>query len=146
MPHVVASDSEEGDEMAGKKKYRGKVHTNYSLLDMDWVQAGFALPKALTAHAELVGDPEVEVPGGRARARSVRVTSPHGIGWTTLANVPVRDIVATACLTGLRRAEMSDGNAIDLVPFSEKDVDKARDIVQSLVRYSPKTDGLEIVP
>jgi hypothetical protein len=116
---------------------------------------GYGLPSQFTAVAkddpELLGvvvTVEVEVEGGHARARSVCVETdgPGGIGWTTLANVRTRDIVATAVLTALWRMGPGDEEGtIRYLPLSETDFDpdEVREIVQSSVGYNPNMDRFE---
>jgi hypothetical protein len=145
------------------RKERGKVR-------MEWDEGfplgfksftsprdGYGLPGRLTAVA--TDDPDlpgvvvtvkVEVENGRARARSVLVDTdnPAGVGWTTLASVRTRDIVATAVLSALWRMEAGDEEGtIRYVPLSETDVDmdEVREIVQNAVGYSPNMDRFERV-
>lgn len=138
---------------------RGKVHTRWDFpigfKDFTSPRDGYGLPSQMTATAtenpDLPGvqvTVEIEVEEGRARARSVCVEtdSPGGIGWTTLANVPVRDIVATSVFTGLWRMGPGEKEGtIQYLPLSETDVDmdEVREIVQSSVGYSPNVDGFE---
>jgi hypothetical protein len=130
---------------------RGKVRTQANLEDYGvFPRDGFVLPHKMTANAELTDGPtvtvEIEVTEGRARARTVMVTTsgPGGIGWTMLANLPIRDIVATAVLDRLMRARPFEGG-LHLEPIRKSDADEAREIVQGAVGYNPRTEGFRRV-
>jgi hypothetical protein len=127
------------------KSEKWKVRTTRELFDYSvFPRDGYVLPRKLKAHATApdgtVADVEVEVANGRARARSVTVATekPGGVGWTALAKVPIRNIVATACLDALFRVEVGDGEAMQLLPLRKADADDARQVVQGLVGYKPK--------
>lgn len=111
---------------------------------------GFVLPRTIKAHAELaegtVVDIDIAIAAGRARAVKVTVTAERGVGWTMLANVPTRDIVGTAVLDKLMRAEMQPGGALQLAPLRKSDANVVRQIVQGMVGYNPKTKTLKRVP
>jgi hypothetical protein len=113
---------------------------------------GYALPRKLKARATgnprlpaAVVDVEIEIDGGKARATRVSVERLEGVGWTALANVPVRDIVGTAVLTALHRVLPGDQPGSFLtVPLSmigkKADPDEVREIVQESVGYAPNLD------
>jgi hypothetical protein len=85
---------------------------------------------------------------GHARALRVEVSSTdtgfRGIGWRTLGQIPVRDIVAAAIREALRRATVGEGGVVQLSkPGSrEKAVDE---IVQATVGYTPSHKGFKRV-
>jgi len=139
---------------------RGKVRTTWDFpigfKDFTSPRDGYGLPSRLTAVAtedpELPGvviTVEVAIEEGRARARSVEVETddPAGVGWTILANAPVRDIVATAVLASLwLMGPGEEEGTIRYLPLSEAtnvDVDEVREIVQSAVGYRPNIDRFE---
>ena len=138
--------------MPAKKQYRGTVHTTWAVFDAALVADTYVLPRHLSAHAELVDgtvvDVQIEVAGSRARARSVSVSTdrPNGIGWTTLSAVPTRDIVATACLDALRRADPGKRSrtTLTLRRPDKQDAEDVRRIVQGLVGYRPNLEGFEV--
>jgi hypothetical protein len=126
---------------------RGRVRTE--LPDpvgfVDRVFVGrYSFPRRLRAVAELPSGieavVEVEVSDGRARASSVTVRGGgrHGIGWTALAKVPVRDIVATAVLSTLLRTEVAADGTVQLARLEEADALEVRDIIQRVVGYRPQ--------
>jgi hypothetical protein len=126
-----------------KKKEWQVVHTSWEIFDAAAVADGWLLPGRLTARSEGDGKSvriEIEVSGGKARAKEVTVSSdrPHGVGWSVLATLPVRNIVATACLDALRRAEPGDEGTLHLSAPRKQDADEVRRIVQGLVGYRPK--------
>ncbi|HXF71948.1 MAG TPA: hypothetical protein VNO79_04970 [Actinomycetota bacterium] len=138
--------------MASRKKARGKVRTTVPdpehFVSREFV-GPFSLPRRLRAHAELPGGVEaiveIAVSGGRARAEAVTVRHPRGVGWTALATVPVRDIVATACLSTLMRTVVLPDGTARLEPVGREDWRAARDAIRGLVGYAPRTEGLEVV-
>jgi hypothetical protein len=109
------------------------------------IRAEAELPDGTTVHVEI----EVSAMGNRARPRTVCVTTDRraGVGWATLSRIPVRDIVATACLDTLRRMQpMGNGETIIVAPLGSEDPERVRTVVQRLVGYKPKTDDFERVP
>jgi hypothetical protein len=138
--------------VVSKKKSRGKVATRWNLTGPTTSpRDGWLLPRELELDAELPGGVLVHivvgVVEGKARARSVtvRTDKPHGVGWTALSNVPVRDLVATAVLGALHKLvpEGKVGRLVLATP-SKADADVVRRIVQSSVGYRPKTEGFEV--
>jgi hypothetical protein len=136
---------------------RGKVDTSfdYPPKTITSPRDGYGLPPRLEAvfkdDAELPGvvvTVQIEVEVGRARATKVCVEteSPGGIGWTTLASVRTRDIVATAVLTALGRLVPGDEEGTYryvLLPDADYDEDEVREIVRSSVGYTPNMDRYE---
>jgi hypothetical protein len=112
---------------------------------------GFALPRGFTVHGEhptdgTSADVEVEIettgPRPRAVARRVSVTTDRsgGVLWNTLSRVPVRDLVATACLMVLHRGRPTEDGKTGWMPIGPQDVDAADEllqIVRDLVGYVP---------
>jgi len=142
------------------RRPRGKVRATWDFpigfKDFTSPRDGYGLPRQITAHAtdnpELPGvdvTVEIEIEEGRARARRVTVETddPAGVGWTTVAAVPIRDITATAVLASLWRMGPGDEEGtIRYLPLSEAahvDTGEVREIVQSVVRYAPDLDRFE---
>lgn len=138
--------------MSPRKKPRGRVRTTVpdpeDFVSREFV-GSFSLPRRLRAQAELPSGVEavveIRVENGRARAEAVTVRHPRGVGWTALATVPVRDIVATACLSSLMRTVVLPDGTARLEPVRREDWREVRDVVRALVGYAPRTEGLEVV-
>jgi hypothetical protein len=144
-------------KMAKKARQRGKVHASSSGDDFTSPRDGYGLPRRITARATenpdlpgIIVTVEIEAEEGRARARSVLVETEGtaGVGWTVLANVPTRDIVATAVLASLWRMLPGDDEGTTRhLPLSlsvaDVDIDEVREIVQSAVGYRPNMDRFE---
>lgn len=131
--------------MATKKKEEWTVRWR-----SDWNEGftsprdGWILPRKLEADAERAGvrvSVEIDVEEGKARARrvSVETDNPHGVGWTELAKIQVRNIVGTAVLGSLMKTAAGDEGAVQLLPPERKDSDTVRQIVQGAVGYRPRT-------
>ncbi len=120
-------------------KTKGKVHTEWELLELEHVAPGYMLPRELHAAAELSDGSQVEVDiavsDGRAVARKVSVETAGGVTAAALRLVPIRDVVATACLDGLQRVKVKPGGVVELVGIGREHVDAVRQIVQKLVGY-----------
>jgi hypothetical protein len=135
-----------------RKASRGRVRTELpspeDFTDREFL-GRFSLPRRFRAHAELPGGlsatVEVAIRDGRARAEAVTVRHPRGVGWSALAGVPVRSIVATACLSQLMRTTVGVDGTAHLEPVRKDDWREVRDAIQRLVGYAPRTDGLEVV-
>jgi hypothetical protein len=147
-----------------KKKERGTVRVRW-----DWAAGwsfprdGWLLPRSLKADWEapdgrIQAHVDIDVAEGKARARHVEVESehPHGIGWRTLGQIPVRDIVASAVGYTLRKAAPWVDGALQLPALTDagpllpiapgrEDADVVREIVQAAVGYRPDAEGLEVV-
>jgi hypothetical protein len=115
----------------------------------DWLKGltsprdGWMLPSKLKAEAkrgDLHVNVEIDVVEGRARARRVEVETdnPRGVGWTALAKIPVRNIVATAVLDSLWKTVPDEEGVPNIVPMGSGDADAAREVVQAAVGYHPK--------
>jgi hypothetical protein len=110
---------------------------------------GYILPSQLIARTERDGvtvEIDVEIVGRRARARRVTVTAEEeaGIGWTALAGVDTRNIVATAVLSALMRASLPEEGTIHLAPLSpDVDADEVLQIVRDAVGYRPSLEKYE---
>lgn len=112
---------------------------------------GYVLPSKLQAHVELEDgaqvDVDVEIVEGKARARRVCVAAEgrSGIGWTTLATVPTRDIVATAVVQSLMTAIPGDDGGIRMTPVDPEivDLDEVQQVVDAVVRYRPDLERFE---
>jgi hypothetical protein len=156
--HAHQSFSKEVEMAPKKANDRGTVHTSWDLsmpADFTTPRDGYALPRKLTARAtedprlpDVVVEVEIEIEEGRARATRVSVERSEGVGWTALANVPVRDIVGTAVLTALHRVEPGDQpgsfRTVMLRMLGQRlDPDEAREIVQASVGYAPNLDRFE---
>ena len=139
--------------MGEGRQDRGTVRTTWDPLgDLSSPRDGWTLPRELELDAELPGDVQVhidvEVRQGKARARSVNVstTRPHGVGWTALSQVPVRDLVATAVLDALLKSVPTSESSRELVPPEPKDAETVREVVQAAVGYRPDVEGFERRP
>jgi hypothetical protein len=136
-----------------RKKLRGKVSVPMKFIaggDPVFLSDGFTVPRQFPVHVDFPDDVQmdldVEVADGRARARRVTVSHPGGIGWATLAKLPVRDIVGTAVLMVLQRATVQDHGDIRLeFLLGDEGDEQAWRVMQQLVGYSPKTDDFERV-
>jgi hypothetical protein len=140
--------------MAGKRR-EGTVYTerDFPLGYRVFLEGGYVLPTELTATATLkdsiTAEVTVAIAEGRAKARKIVVASekPNGIGWTTLASIEVRNIVATAVLDSLMRATTGTGGSITLLPLGKPELssDEVREIVQGAVGYRPDLDRFKAV-
>lgn len=139
--------------MAPKRRSRGSVDVDATAAQKSapvFVADGYVVPSSIPAKATLPDGTTVslaiEVSGDPPHARAVRMTveSEQGIGWTTLANVPVRDIVATAVLAVLMRATVGRDGSIALAPPAKGQEQAAWEVMRTLVGYVPNTDGLVV--
>jgi hypothetical protein len=138
--------------MGKGKEIRGTVRTRWDPFgDLSSPRDGWTLPRELELDAELPGDiqvhMDVDVRQGKARARSVTIstTKPHGVGWTALTQVPVRDLVATAVRDALLKSVPTSESSRELVPPGAKDAEEVREVVQVAVGYRPDVEGFERV-
>jgi hypothetical protein len=103
---------------------------------------GYALPRSLHAAADLGDGLRVEIDVevtdvDRAIARRVTVEADRGVTAAALRRVPIRDVLAAACLDVLQRFERRpDGSFVGVRPGPEN-ADEARRIIQRLVGYDP---------
>jgi Family of unknown function (DUF5719) len=117
-----------------------------SLSDTTSPRDGWHLPREMGLDADLEDGVQVhidvEVVEGRARARSVtvRTDKPHGVGWTALSNVPVRDLVASGVRGALHRLVPEGEGRMVLKAPSEADADVVLQIVRDSVGYNPKIE------
>jgi hypothetical protein len=145
-----------------KEESRGTVQARWDLWDeLSYPRDGWAIPRHLKVDwqlGEIQAHVQVEVTEGRARARSVTVSTeaPRGVGWRALGKVPIRDIVATGVLEALRKVEPWADGALELPMMTDQgprlpvrpgpeDMDTVQEIVQAAVGYNPKTKGFEVV-
>jgi hypothetical protein len=146
--------------MAKKRKEPWKVRIDgYTPIlwlgeDPVFLAGGFALPRGFTAHGEhpsdgTRADVEIEIGDGpRAVARRVSVSTgrPGGVLWNTMSKVPVRDLVATACLMVLHRGRPTPDGKTGWMPIGPDDADVADEllqIVRDLVGYVPADEAPE---
>jgi hypothetical protein len=136
--------------VAPKRKPRGTVHvevTDDLWSDPVFLTDGHVVPSSIPAWADMADGTtvtlDIEVSDGRARAVKVSVESARGIGWTTLANVPTRDLVATAVLTVIQRATRKPNGDIALAPPAKGQEQAAWAVMRSLVGYEPNTSDLD---
>jgi hypothetical protein len=115
-----------------------------------FVLGGHVVPSRIPAWAELPDGTtvtlDIEVTVESARAIEVAVKNERGIGWTRLATVQVRDLVATAILIVLQRATVKPNGDIALaLPVGKQEEAAAWDVMRTLVGYKPNTVGLDRV-
>jgi hypothetical protein len=109
--------------------------------DWAWLEGGRAIPARFTFHAESpqnwTADFEVEVTGGRARTRSVKVTAagPEGVTSTTMRQVPIRDLVAGVALNYLRRPVVQKDGTTKLRPFTLPETKEVHAVLERVVGY-----------
>src|SRR6266545_2653397 len=143
--------------MPEKRKARGKVSVNIvgglirtgkdpALLEPVFVGTGFIVPKSFTAHWDspngTQADVEVEISGKRAVARKVTVNSTKGLGWRTLAGIPLRDVIATAILMVIQHGKPTEDGKIGFMPpAGPHERKEAWEVMRSLVGYKPHTEG-----
>lgn len=123
---------------------RGRVRAWYLmelLEDPVWLEGGFAAPRRFPAEAELPDGTrvriQIELERGRARAKELTVRNDAGIGYTALAGIPVRDIVATALLIATMKAHATSGG-IQFVHPSPDDGPLLGELIRRLVGYRPR--------
>jgi hypothetical protein len=129
-------------------KQMGTVNTREGLpglIDAVFVDAGYVMPRTIEGavwdgEEGLTAVVDIEIVDKRALARRVAITSADGVSSTTLRKIPVRDIVATACLNELWKVRPGDDG--QLAPWKPErgDADEVRRIIQGLVGYSPDTE------
>lgn len=121
------------------------------LLDPVIFDGGYMLPRQLHAQVEMddgtVVDLDIDVDTDRVRTRSVTVSTerPGGVGWSTLARVPTRDIAAAACSGALKRMEVKGPGHAAVYAIRDSDRDQVREIVQGLVGYRPDLERFKAV-
>jgi len=133
--------------MAGSGK-EWQVHTTWGLKELleqgqpIFVSERFAIPEKLDIPADRDGEHleiRVQIENGRARSRRVLIESstPGGVSATTLRQVPIRNVVATACLSALLKVQTSPDGTVHFMPgpHDAADVDEIRRVVQELVGY-----------
>jgi hypothetical protein len=139
-------------EVAPKRKppERGTLHVEVTAdlwSEPVFLTDGHVVPSSIPAWADMADGTtvtlDIEVSDGRARAVKVSVESARGIGWTTLANVPTRDLVATAILTVIQRATVKPNGQFALAPPAKGQEQAAWEVVRALVGYEPNTAGLD---
>lgn len=118
-----------------------------SLSDTTSPRDGWHLPRGMDLDWDGPDDVhvhiEVEVAEGKAKARSVtvRTDKPHGVGWTALSNVPVRDLVATGVRAALHRlVPEGEGRLVPVRPDPVSDADVIVQIVRDSVGYNPNVE------
>jgi hypothetical protein len=130
-------------------KQKGTVNTHEGLPgvieDPVFVDAGYVMPRTIEgavwdAGQGLTAVIDIEIVDKRALARRVEITSAEGVSSTTLRKVPVRDIVATACLNELWKVAPGDDGALAPWKPERSDAEEVRRIVQALVGYNPDTE------
>jgi hypothetical protein len=128
---------------------KGTVNTRAGLPgiveDPVFVDAGYVMPRVIEGAVWDSGQGvtavvDIEIVDKRAIARRVEIDSTEGVSSTTLRKIPVRDVVATACLNELWKVGPDDGGAFAISKPGRADADEVRRIVQALVGYNPDTD------
>jgi len=143
--------------MAGKQqKPRGlKVSLDWKIAKAMPVPLadGFAIPESFGVRA-VIEDPRlgtitaafpVVVEGGRARVRSIEVSTDraNGIGYDVLRAVPIRDIVAHACSEVLLRVEVTGNRSAKMTPVLRLfDTDEAEATLAELGMDEPAAQAI----